>query len=343
MKTVKKIGAFVTSACLWLLCILAIVILLSNALGVKLYSIRSGSMEPSMHTGALAIVYEKADFYDIEVGDVVAFKLVNGELVTHRVEDISKIDGITYFMTKGDANEVSDGYTTNIQNFYGKTVKSIPVAGYIQDWIFSKQGKFMMFGIIGLIFLINHMCEDKENEDKKKKKMLAADCEYEEIVQYIEIDEFGNEIILSEEISTINNNEVKILVANTEEQSDGVAPPILVIEENGVEIECVGEENKHEDNPPADAINEDCTAFEDTTLNEEEEVILNEENHVEVSTDVEVEEEPVKEDYVEPPILVVDDEETSIDDSLSSDTVSVVKNDTSPDNADEFILPVFDE
>ena len=89
------------------------------------------------------------------------------------------------------------------------------------------------------------MCELEDDEEKE-----AVPVEYEEIVEYIEIDEFGNEIALTG---------LPI--------EESVEPPILVIEEDGVEIECIGEENRHEDNPPSDNLDAECTAFvEDETI-----------------------------------------------------------------------------
>lgn len=281
MKMFRKCARKAIDIGFLLIMIFALAVLIANYIGYNFYVVRSGSMEPNIHTGSLAIVYERADFYEMEVGDIVAFKLVNGELVTHRIEDITKIDGITHFLTKGDANEVSDGYTTNIQNFYGETVRSVPGVGYFVDWASSLQGRIVIVGILAIFLVIYYFwLNDKEE--------IVVQEEYEEIVEYFEIDENGNEIFIGSSL--------------TPAEEPTVDPPILVIEEDGVEIECVGEEEKHEDNPPADDLDAECTAFtEDETVVKEEIVEENDgsDNEANEDPDEVVEEEPVKEELVE--------------------------------------------
>lgn len=211
-----------------ILIVFALVVLISNYLGFKLYVVRSGSMEPNIHTGSLAIVYEKADFYEMEVDDVVAFKLVNGELVTHRITEITKIDGITHFMTKGDANEVSDGYTTNIQNFYGETIWSIPGVGYIADWASSTTGLIILIGSALILLIVYNLLDDGDDEEVEAKE------EYEEIVEYVYVDENGNEIGKVENGIEVDGQLVIpppiVVVADEDEpQNDEVEPPILVV------------------------------------------------------------------------------------------------------------------
>nr|WP_288678896.1 signal peptidase I [uncultured Clostridium sp.] len=54
-----------------------------KAVGFRTYSILSGSMEPEINTGDLAIV-KSIDFEDVKVGDIITFKY-EGKVVTHRV------------------------------------------------------------------------------------------------------------------------------------------------------------------------------------------------------------------------------------------------------------------
>lgn len=281
MKMFRKCARKAIDIGFLLIMLFALAVLIANYIGYNFYVVRSGSMEPNIHTGSLAIVYERADFYEMEVGDIVAFKLVNGELVTHRIEDITKIDGITHFLTKGDANEVSDGYTTNIQNFYGETVRTIPGVGYFTDWASSLQGRIVIIGILAIFLVIYYFwLNDKEE--------IVVQEEYEEIVEYFEIDENGNEIFIGSSLTPV--------------EEPTVDPPILVIEEDGVEIECVGEENQHEDNPPSDNLDAECTAFDEEEIASNEEVIEENEDPDEMIneelTEV-VEEEPVKEEVLE--------------------------------------------
>jgi hypothetical protein len=68
----------------------------------------SGSMLPVLDEGANGIRVVPASESEIEVGDIVSFRMF-GMLVVHRVVD-KGVDGDgVYFITKGDSNLVSDG------------------------------------------------------------------------------------------------------------------------------------------------------------------------------------------------------------------------------------------
>lgn len=176
--TAKKVARKAIDVLFSLVIVVVLFALVTSYLGFQTYVVRSGSMEPEIHTASVAIVNENVNFYDIRVGDVVAFKLQTGELVTHRVIEISKIDGITHFLTKGDNNDAADGYTTNIQNYYGKTIYSIPNLGYVMDWVMSLQGRIVMIGA-GLALILIYMMLEEE----KKVYMLMRHVQDTEDMQ----------------------------------------------------------------------------------------------------------------------------------------------------------------
>jgi signal peptidase len=176
--SIKKVARKAIDVLFSLVIIVLLFALVTSYLGFQTYVVRSGSMEPEIHTASVAIVNENVNFYDIRVGDVVAFKLQTGELVTHRVIEISKIDGITHFLTKGDNNDAADGYTTNIQNYYGKTIYSIPNLGYFMDWVMSAQGRIVTIGS-GLALILIYMMLD----DEKKIYMLLRHVQDTEDMQ----------------------------------------------------------------------------------------------------------------------------------------------------------------
>ena len=70
---------------------------------LELRIVESGSMEPSIMTGALVIV-RPAESY--QIGDVIMFNDRGARVpTTHRVVDTYSQGGRTWFVTKGDANE----------------------------------------------------------------------------------------------------------------------------------------------------------------------------------------------------------------------------------------------
>lgn len=92
--------------------------------GNKPAVIVSGSMEPTIKTGALVLIHF-SDFDDCEVGDIITYYHPGfDELVTHRVVE----KGDDYYWTQGDANTARDSVSVIADNYYGKVV-------YVANWI----------------------------------------------------------------------------------------------------------------------------------------------------------------------------------------------------------------
>jgi signal peptidase len=87
--------------------------------------VRSGSMEPTIGTGDLAVVNVTEDAQQgATVGDVVLFDNPDGKPMVHRVIAMSD-EGMT---TKGDANEDPDPW--RIEQVNGVQVATVPLVGY---------------------------------------------------------------------------------------------------------------------------------------------------------------------------------------------------------------------
>lgn len=89
-----------------LICIVAAA--LSVFLGIKPLVFQSGSMSPSITTGALAFARTvPAD--QLEIGDVVSVTNASGVRITHRVTGLDPVGGGEMMMTmRGDANDADD-------------------------------------------------------------------------------------------------------------------------------------------------------------------------------------------------------------------------------------------
>jgi signal peptidase len=85
----------------------------------------SNSMAPTFHEGALCYIDKNYDVESIEVGDIIAYQLSNGSLVTHRVFDITE-EGI---ITKGDANEDVDFAPISKEQVIGENVIQVEQLG----------------------------------------------------------------------------------------------------------------------------------------------------------------------------------------------------------------------
>ena len=93
--------------------------------GLSMFRVVTGSMEPEIPVGALLIT-KQTDIEKIALRDIVCFQTqesaIWGEIVTHRVVEILKIDGDILLRTQGDANLVSDGYLVEQEYLIGKVI-----------------------------------------------------------------------------------------------------------------------------------------------------------------------------------------------------------------------------
>ena len=112
------------------LCLYVVIQVLShgyaNLFGFMMFRVVTGSMEPTIPTGALLIAQE-VDIATIRMDDIICFRTqlseIWGKIVTHRVIGvIGDQAGQILLETKGDANLVSDIYMVDESNFVGKVV-----------------------------------------------------------------------------------------------------------------------------------------------------------------------------------------------------------------------------
>lgn len=153
-----------------LLAVLVVLVLLFAAprlVGIRMFSVLSGSMEPAYSTGDL--IYVKPVPEDkLQVGDVISFVMNSqGTVATHRITEIDEENRQVY--TKGDANEVSDGKAVKFENVIGKVVFAIPLVGYLIGFINTAPGKIItvtiIVSLILLVLLLQRLSGDDEEEE----------------------------------------------------------------------------------------------------------------------------------------------------------------------------------
>jgi len=113
----------------------------AGLLGVFPSVIMSGSMQPALNVGDIAILI-KVPANKILLGDVIQYVSREGA-VLHRVVTIKQ----GYFITKGDANNVIDYAPVYPSQIKGKLLFIIPKLGWISIYI-----KIMIFSIIRFIY-----------------------------------------------------------------------------------------------------------------------------------------------------------------------------------------------
>ena len=138
------------------------IFLILYAFGIVPYVVLSGSMEPTINTGSLCFINKHTEYESIKEKDIIAFKMKDGTLVTHRAVEITE-NGI---VTKGDNNKEIDSNKVTKQNFVGKDLFWIPKVGYLVKTFQSTKGKIIIISVIVLLFVSGFLFGD----DKKKEK-----------------------------------------------------------------------------------------------------------------------------------------------------------------------------
>ena len=174
MSTFKKVWNVITTVVVVLVVILAILLVGVRLIGFQVFTVLSGSMEPTYHVGSLIYVKE-VDPADIKIGDPITFVLNENLVVaTHRVVDIDiDEEGIIRYHTKGDANESEDGGTVHQGNLLGKPVFTIPYLGYVANFMQNPPGTYISIAggavLVLLMFLpelIGAFTEDDSKESE---------------------------------------------------------------------------------------------------------------------------------------------------------------------------------
>jgi len=185
---VRKILNITSWVLVGIVAVLAVLLFGLKLFGFEVYTIISGSMEPTHPVGSVIYV-QKVDARTLEKGDVITYK-VAGEVVTHRIYEVV-IDPENpehiQFRTKGDANKDPDqsGDAGLIQpnNVIGKVAFGIPVLGYIAVFMQTSAGKFAAISLVCIaiaLMIIPDILFPKKKEQKTDDKKEETEEENED-------------------------------------------------------------------------------------------------------------------------------------------------------------------
>ena len=122
-----------TAAALCVVILTGFIMLISCQFRYGLLVIGSGSMSGELEKGD-AIIYEQYNGQKIQNGQVIIFEK-NNTTVIHRVVDIKKINGVTRYYTKGDANDSADSGYITADAIVGTTTLKVKYIGYPTLWV----------------------------------------------------------------------------------------------------------------------------------------------------------------------------------------------------------------
>jgi len=176
MNKIKKIWNWFTTVLVAVVVILALFLVGARLIGLQVFTVLSGSMEPTYHVGSLIYVKD-VDPYELESGEVITFMLDEDTVATHRIVDVVPDENdstVVRFKTKGDANEAEDGSLVHYKNVIGSPVFTIPQLGYVANYIQNPPGTYVAGSAVAvlllLVFLPDLFGGDDEKDQKSKQK-----------------------------------------------------------------------------------------------------------------------------------------------------------------------------
>lgn len=172
----KKAADYLGFAIVVLLMAAAVLTYLAPHFGWRVDAVSSGSMEPQLKVGSLAVT-RPVEPATIEAGDIITFRptTVGENLISHRVIDIRQASGL-YFVTKGDANNSPDPFTVPARNLVGKICFRAPYLGYVTEFLKTPWGFMLAVVIPGSIIIalyIGSVWQALTRDSKKRPDEVA--------------------------------------------------------------------------------------------------------------------------------------------------------------------------
>lgn len=123
--------------------------------------ISSGSMEPALEIGDLAVLNISAT--QIGRNDIVTFKDPSGSgfFITHRVKNIYQEGETVLVQTKGDANNALDEWQLGPGDIKGKIILAFPLLGYVLEFTKTFSGFVVLVIIPAVIIIANELAKIK--------------------------------------------------------------------------------------------------------------------------------------------------------------------------------------
>lgn len=174
-KIMKKVWNAITTVLVILIVILAILLVGVRLAGFRVFTVLSGSMEPTYHVGSLIYVKD-VDYRQLEAGDVITFMLDENTVATHRIIQVVPDEDepeVLRYATQGDANDAPDGTLVHYKNVIGTPVFTIPKLGYVANYIQNPPGTYIAISGAAILLLLMFL-PDLFSEDEPKKTAESA-------------------------------------------------------------------------------------------------------------------------------------------------------------------------
>lgn len=174
-RTLKRIWNALTTVLVTAVVIVALLLVGVRLIGMQVFTVLSGSMEPTYQTGSLLYV-KNVDYRELKAGDVITFMLDENTVATHRIVEVvpeEQDPSVIRYRTKGDANDSEDGSLVHYKNVLGTPVFSIPKLGYVANYVQNPPGTYIAISggavLMLLVFLPDLFGSEEEKPEPKVK------------------------------------------------------------------------------------------------------------------------------------------------------------------------------
>ena len=188
MQKIKKAISIIVVLILLPILLMSIVILVDSYthpnevpsfFGWKPFIVLSGSMETQISAGDIVVVKE-IDTNELKKGDIIAFK--DGNIViTHRIDEVTEIDGKTQYITKGDNNSTQDIGYVSPEQVEGVFKFKIARLGNIAMFIQTPLGMIVCLSIPIIIIILLQTTDSKKEKEELISKLNKQSKMEEEI------------------------------------------------------------------------------------------------------------------------------------------------------------------
>ena len=123
--------------------------------GFKLFTVVTGSMEPSIPSGSLVLARQPDNVKDIHEGEIVTFEQpgYSNKYITHRVYEKSQSEVLGVFTTKGDKNPTADNWEVSYGRVQGIYITHLAAVGNWIEFLKTPRG-LVIFVLVPALVLI---------------------------------------------------------------------------------------------------------------------------------------------------------------------------------------------
>ena len=163
--------------CFYALVVLYLIFLIAQSMsgkgiaGYRVYTIRTGSMEPEYKVNDVILVKD-TKVEDLKTGDVITYVADDtGKMtITHRIISINdNPDGSATIVTKGDANEVED-QAFNSSKVQGKLTYKFKIYSFITRLVNNKVTFFFLIFVPLVVTIFLDIADSVMEKEKRKEE-----------------------------------------------------------------------------------------------------------------------------------------------------------------------------